>query len=310
MLIETELSAYYEIFPAEVNPFITKGFIELNQGKAERILTLIDNQDKPGLGLVAGIQQDVLKSPFSAPFGGFHFKSDNLFSGKIDAFVQKLSEYIISQNLKGFDLIFPPDIYHQTFNAKVANALVRAGFAQSVPDITNWVDLNNFSGSFKQKNSRECFRQAVRNGLSFTSVDNREEMEGVYDLIRLNRKRFGRPIYMSLKDILQVKGLWPVDFFKICSPDGSLVASAIFYRFHPDVAYAVFWGDNPKGRSLKAMDFLALHLYDFYKDKGFRYIDLGISTENGVPNEGLLRFKESHDATSSVRFNFSYRVNG
>jgi hypothetical protein len=42
----------------------------------------------------------------------------------------------------------------------------------------------------------------------------------------------------------------------------------------------------------------------YYKNLGFKYIDLGISSESGIPNEGLMRFKESHEAVSSLRFRF------
>jgi hypothetical protein len=49
------------------------------------------------------------------------------------------------------------------------------------------------------------------------------------------------------------------------------------------------------------MDFLVLQLWSHYKALGYRYIDLGISTESGVPNEGLLRFKETHECVSSLR---------
>lgn len=307
MLIETDPSSYYRLFRADVNPFISQRFIELNQSKTERIICLIDDPEKTLMGLVAGVEQGILKSPFSAPFGGFHFRNDNIYSGRVDSFLESLKEYITRRELEGIDLTLPPDIYHQTFNAKVVNALIRAGYNQLIPDITNWVELDRFSDTFGQKNSREYYRQAVRNGLSFTPTDDHEEMGEIYELIRLNREKFGRPIFMTLDDILKTGDLWPVDFLKVNTPDNSLVASAIFYRLNADIAYAVFWGDNDEGRPLRAMDFLVFHLFSFYKNKGFSYIDLGISTENGIPNEGLLRFKESHDALSSVRYRFSYR---
>jgi hypothetical protein len=134
-----------------------------------------------------------------------------------------------------------------------------------------------------------------------------EKME-IYDLICKNRAKYGRPIYMTFKDIIDMNRLWPVDFFKVNSGDGSIVASAIFYRNHPDIGYAVFWGDNEAGRQLRAMDYLAFNLWTYYKDLGYKYLDLGISTEAGSPNEGLLRFKESHESTSSLRYKFVLQV--
>jgi hypothetical protein len=139
-------------------------------------------------------------------------------------------------------------------------------------------------------------------------AQNDRDREGIYKLICENRAKFGRPVYMTLDDILSTGLIWPAEFFKVESAERQIVASAIFYRSHDDICYAVFWGDNDEGRPLRAMDFLLLNLFAYYKEAGFRYIDLGISTENGIPNEGLLRFKESHEAFSSLRYRFMLEI--
>ncbi|MBN2611602.1 MAG: hypothetical protein JXB00_08605 [Bacteroidales bacterium] len=304
MLVEVDEKKYKRYFPADTNPFISEKFTELNNNKADRIFRLVENTEKPVIGLTVGLKDGILKSPFSAPFGGFHYKNEKVYVGEIESFLQQLKKFVIHMNLKGIDITMPPDIYHQTFNAKTIHSFLRTGFEMKTPEITNWIDLLNFKGEFSQKNSREYYRQALRNRLTFSSVTAIEEKKVVYNLICENRKKFGRPIYMSFDDIEKTGQLWPVDFFKVSAPDGELAASAIFYRCHPSICYAVFWGDNEKGRPLRAMDFLAFHLWSHYKNSGFSFIDLGISTEQGNPNEGLLRFKESHNATSSLRYSF------
>jgi hypothetical protein len=107
---------------------------------------------------------------------------------------------------------------------------------------------------------------------------------------------------MSFEDLQKMKSICQNDYFAIIDSKSNLVASAIFYRAHHSIVYAVFWGDNEIGRPLRAMDFLLFNLWAFYKNLGFEYIDLGISTENGVPNTNLLRFKETHECTSSLRY--------
>lgn len=304
MLVEIDSKAFHKFFPVNPHPFISEQFIELNKGKVEKVLWLINDCDSPTIGLICGIKEGVIKSPFSAPFGGFHFRNEIVYISEIDNFVSSLKQYIISQGLKGFELILPPDIYHLTFNTKTVSSLIRTGFQPMIPEITNWVNLQQFNGTFTKSNSREYYRQAVRNGLSFDLASNDEDKSNIYDLICKNRARFDRPIYMTFKDLMDTNNLWPVDFFKVLAKDGSMVASAIFYRSHPQICYATFWGDNEKGRLLRAMDFLSYNLWKFYKNLGFSYIDLGISTEEGIPNEGLLRYKESHDCFSSIRFSF------
>ena len=304
MLVEVDATTFEQYFNNDIHPFISKAFVELNKAKVEKIVRLVEDTNKPEIGLLAGVSSNELLSPFSAPFGGFHFKKENIYSEKIDAFMLSLKEYIYINNFTEFRTTLPPDIYHQTFNAKCINSLNRAGFLNKTPEITSWIDLSSIADNYTQKNSREYYRQAQRNHLVFEQTFSESDKADAYQLISENRAKFGRPIYMTLDDLKQMEELWPVDYFKVTTTEQEMLASAIFYRWSNNIAYAVFWGDNEQGRSLRAMDYLILNLWHFYKNKKYRYVDLGISTEDGVPNSGLLRFKETHEAVSSVRYRF------
>ena len=308
MIIEVDSKTYKEYFPFNPHQFIYESFIELNKVKTERVIRLVDDSEKVTVGLIAGINDGIIKSPFSAPFGGFHYRNEILYISEIDRFIASLKTYITANGLKGIEIILPPDIYHPTFNAKVVNSLIRSEFQSKIPDITGWIDLQRFNGAFTQKNSREYYRQAVRNGLRFDLAKDENEKREIYNVICKNRARFGRPIFMTLKDILDTSMLWRVDFFKVVSRENQIIASAIFYRSHPYICYAVFWGDIEEGRSLRAMDYLAFNLWSYYKKEGYKFIDFGTSTEAGNPNEGLLRFKESHEAVSSIRYKFFWQT--
>ena len=111
---------------------------------------------------------------------------------------------------------------------------------------------------------------------------------------------------MTFADLKLIESIWSVDYFSVKTPENNLVAGAILYRVHPSIVQAIFWGDSEEGRPVRAMDFLLFNLWVHYKEMNYRFIDLGISTEIGIPNEGLLRFKETHECTSSLRF--SYRL--
>jgi hypothetical protein len=228
---------------------------------------------------------------------------------EIDNFLISLQYFIRSNKLEGIEITLPPDIYHHTFNAKTVNSLIRNGYKLLTPDITSWVNLQQFSGTYTFKKTRGNYTQAVRNNLSFELVSTESEKKDIYDIIRCNRERFDRPIFMTFEDILNICKFWPVDFFKVSSSHRNIVASAIVYRNHPEICFAVFWGDNEIGRPLRAMDFLVLNLLTFYKEMGFKYLDMGTSSETGIPNVGLLRFKECHETTSTLRYRFFWNVN-
>lgn len=309
MLVEIDKESYRKYFPVDPNPFISEEFIEINLRKTDRVVRIIDNGNEPVIGFVAGIKNKVLQSPFSAPFGGFHFRKENLYVNEIDRFLEFLKEYAIEKGIKRIEITLPPNIYHETFNAKTLNSLIRHNYQFGYPEITSWIELENFTGTYSQKNSREYFRQAQRNNLTFFIAENNLDQREIYEVICENRTKFSRPIYMTFEDIVSMTQVWPVDFFKVETPGKKIVASAIIYRNHPEICYAVFWGDNEEGRILRAMDFLLLNLFTYYKKAGFTYLDIGTSTENGIPNEGLLRFKESHEAVSSLKYKCILEIN-
>lgn len=310
MLIDVGAKVYNQKFPDSPHPYISGPFIGLVKRKVDRIVWLIEDQEKVSIGLVAGIKGKEMISPISSPFGGFHFRHDNILIREIDGFISQLISYAISQNLIMVKLCLPPAIYHHSFNTKMINTLQRNGFALNVVEINNWVDLQKFTGEFSCKNSRRNYKKSLQYNLSFHEVSETKEMETVYDVICQNRKRFGRPSNMTFNDFIEVSKLWPVDFFQVRDSEGETVAGAIFYRGHRQIVQGIMWGDNEHGRGLRAMDFCSCKLWNHYKKMGFDFIDLGISTESGIPNNGLIRFKEDCDCISGLRFCFKLRLVG
>ncbi|MFD1316850.1 hypothetical protein [Namhaeicola litoreus] len=305
MLIEVDQKEFKNRFPKSTNPFITQNFLDLNAHKVEDLIYLIENKSKKiDIGLVVGLKNNTLLSPFSAPFGGFHFRHENIQINEIEKFLDMLGEYLERNGLNSFKITLPPTIYCPTFNAKVIHTFLQNGFNIVSPEITSWVNLEKFTGIFSDSAVRTNCMKAIKNGLEFKKIEDDIEKEIAYQLIVENRRKFNRPIFMTFKDIMDTAELWPIDFFKVTDQNDGFLASAIFYRSHPTIIYAAFWGDTEDGRQLCAMDMLSLNLWNYYKNLNYAYIDFGISTENSVPNQGLIRFKEIHDAESSNRFSF------
>jgi len=306
MIIDVDAKTYKSLFQIDPHPFISEKFVDLNSDKVERILRLVNNPDKPSLGLIVGVRNRILLSPFSAPFGGFHFNHELVYAGVINEFIRDIKLFIQLNDIDGIQLTLPPDIYLQTINSKIINSLYYNDFKINSVEITNWVNLNLFENKFKQKSAREYLNQALRKDLSFQLVTEIDDKYKAYELIKMNRMRFGRPIYMTFDDLVKIEKIWETDYFIVYDKNHEVLASAIFYRAHETIAFALFWGDNEVGRPLRAMDFCAFNLWSYYKKSGYQFIDLGISTESGIPNEGLLRFKETHEAVSSLRYSFSW----
>jgi len=306
MLIEVDSKTYFNRFSVSPHPYVSQKFVEINAHKVDKLIYILDAENNYSIALLGGVKDHKLLSPFSAPFGGFHFKKDNVYVSEIEGFINELVLFLKQRSFSAIELTLPPEIYHISFNAKLINTLIRCGFNMSLPEITNWIDLKRFKGSFENKSARKYINQALKNELQFSLLNDIVEQKSAFEIIRFNRAKFGRPLYMSFDDLLKVKELWPIDFFGVYNKSGVMLAGGVFYRGHSEIIQGIFWGDNELGRPLRAIDFLSLNIWNFYKELGYYAIDLGISTEKGIPNEGLIRFKESHDCYSSPRFSFDF----
>ena len=84
MLVEVSAKEFKNRFNSDPHPFISEQFIELNKKKVDKIVRLVENEQKVSIGLIAGIKNNILESPFSAPFGGFHYRNESIYINKIE----------------------------------------------------------------------------------------------------------------------------------------------------------------------------------------------------------------------------------
>lgn len=304
MLSEILEKDFFCIFNSTQNFFLSNDFNLLNKDKVEEIKYLINDSAKPAIGMILGVKDNNLLSPYSSPFGGVHYKHSNIYIDIIEEFAENLMRYITINQYSIFKCTFPPSIYGASFNHKLINTMIRKGFKLEIPELTSYIDLDHFNYRFTQKNSREYYNQAIKNQLVFKQIYDDDEQKKIIELIKENRERSNRKLKMNLVDFKKIEAICKVNYFGVFDIANRLVAGAIFYLFPKDkIVYTVIWGDSLSGRGLRAMDFLSFESWSFFKRENYKYVDIGISTEaDAIPNVGLLRFKETHEAKTELRF--------
>lgn len=305
MLVEVSQKEYRRHFPKDASPFISESFISLIEFKQDRIIRLMKD-DESSIGLIVGLNDGILRSPFSAPFGGFHYKHEYMFFDIVYNFLSDLKDYVNKNGFKEIIITLPPTLYQTNMNAKFVNAFIELGYKMGKPDINNWINLKEFDGVWIKSVVAQNCRKAVKHGLTWSVATERKELEEIYQVIYNNREDQGRKIFMTLDDILEVNKLFPIDFFQIRDKDGKVVGASIFYRGHEKIIQGVFMGDDMEKRNLGTMNYMYKNIYEYYKALGYDFIDLGISSLEGEPNLGLIRFKELHNCKTSLRFTFSW----
>lgn len=303
MIINSSIEAYWSHFHYNPHPYISKWFIKLVESKADEIVYLMSDTDK-SIGIIAGINKNEMISPFSAPFGGFHYSHEHLMYDTIYNFLSELKDYAIQRDLTKISITLPPDIYQTNINAKFVNAFTRLNYKMSIPNLLNWTDLVSFNGEWVYNKVLNRCKKAIKSELRFEEALDEIEKRNTYELIKQNRIGQNREIHMSFNDLLKINDKIPVDFLQVKEKDGNTIGAGILYRGNKDIVQGIFMGDDLTKRDLGAIDFLYMNIYEFYKNLGYKYVDLGTSSVNGEPNIGLLRFKEIHNCKTSLQYSF------
>lgn len=286
--------------------FNSTAFAELNREKAEsiRYLSFVDSHHR--LGIILGERDGILRSPFSAPFGGFITNSP-IGLIRMEEAVDLLCAYANGLNMR-LAITLQPLVYDESQLSKWVNVMMRKLKVNHV-DLNYHIDLNCISDYERMldRSARNHLHQAQKKNLCLKHLDSTrfQDVARVYDVIQRNHKERGFPLRMTLEQVWQtVSNVVKADFF-VLEHEGTDVAAAQVFHVTDDAAQIVYWGDIREYSALRPMNFLAFSLYNIYRNEGLRILDIGPSTENGVPNYGLCEFKENIGCSTSLKFSFT-----
>ncbi len=281
-------------------------FAELNRKKADVIHYLMLCDSKARFGIILGEKDNVLHSPFSAPFGGFTTNGIQRIE-YMDEAVELICQYARNKGMKL--MITPPSvIYDESQISKWISAFSRRMKTKSI-DMNYHFDLSRLDSysDYIERSARKNLKRSLKESLVFKKLNSsdREDVARAYDIIRRNREERGFPLRMTLEQVWKtVSEIVHADFFVLEYDEADIAAAQVFY-VADDIAQVVYWGDIRDYSSLRPMNNLTYNVFKYYHDKGVRFLDIGISTENGVPNYGLCEFKESIGCSITLKYVFN-----
>jgi hypothetical protein len=158
---------------------------------------------------------------------------------------------------------------------------------------------------------RNRLRHGLRAGFAFGPALDREEWASCYDILVETKRRRGVQMKISLDYIMNLRDLFGERIAMHRLTHGEqLAAAALVYRVAPDWDYLAAWGDRVEYREQKVMNVMAYRLAcNAIKDR-VAVLDLGISSVDGVPDDGLIQFKRSLGAATGLRLNFRLPLSG
>ena len=133
---------------------------------------------------------------------------------------------------------------------------------------------------------------SLRSGLSLCKCLTETDKQTAYEVIRLNRESKGYPLRMTYSQVAETIKILDHDFFVVKVGEVP-IASAIVFCITEQIYQVIYWGDVPGYSQYKPINYLSYKLIEYYKQKNIRYLDIGPSSESGIPNFGLCDFKQS-----------------
>lgn len=309
-ILEVTPEVFDQTFPKPNHIFNSGAFSKLNESRFEKVYYLVFRDSKIRLGIILGLRDQVLLSPFSATFGGFEFVNNDIKLYQIDAALESLIAWASSQKCIGIKMISPPFFYQEDFLAKVTNCIYRAGFETMNMELNYHFQTAHLSDTYEQDiwyNAKKNLKKANSFGLIFEKL---EITNGklAYNVIAQNREERGFPLRMTWDQLMLTNSVIPMDFFLVKTEKES-IGAAIVYHMSSSVVRVIYWGDLPQFSEYKTMNFLSFQLFKYYKEQGIKILDIGHSTVDSVPNNGLCEFKESIGCSIGLLYEFYKKLN-
>ena len=251
---------------------------------------------------------DILKSPGRATFGGF-WPSETF--GDIDiGFALRAYKYFFSKfpEFNEVKVILPPQVFFPKVFASQIKALMTFDVTRIIVDTNYHVDVQNWSKKNLSKGNRKKIRQFYELGgiVSYSNVDN---IKQCYEVLVENRKRRGVALTMHYADFESSLLLCGEDFKLIQAfLENQIVAACYLVKILPDYWYVLFWGELVNFRSLSPVASMFQFLIEEAQRNRVKFLDLGISSVEGVLDEGLARFKSNLGAMSSQKITLSVNL--
>ena len=287
--------------------FSTAAFHALNLTDGQ-VVRRIDHvvDDRLVGSLVGVVNGPEFRSGHSAPFGGPDFARDAETTRNVVNALTAAVARLDAEGVRRIHLKARPAFYSGS-EASVQFALLNLGFAVTRCELNLHIELEGIDGADDyvarlRSPARRALRHAHDEPFVVAEAADEADWARAYRVLADNRRAKGRRLALSLDYLRRARDTFPgrIRMF-LMTHDGRPCAAALLYRVAPRRELVVYWGDAGHDLPRSPMNLLALRLVETALAEGAATLDLGISSVDGVPDQGLIQFKRSVLARESLR---------
>lgn len=287
--------------------FRSPGFYRLHAGAFSRAwyATALDASTGSPLASTwfAEVAPGEARSGARGPFGGYHSPFAPLPIVLATRLVAATEDELRARDVRRVTVTLPPAALEEASHGEWMNVYLRQGYRAAPPDLNYhvWVGDEPLAARMNSGN-RAVVRSAERKGM-FARVLRANERADAYAVNVQNRLRRGRPITMTLEALLAMDQALPgaLHWFGVYRQE-QLIAASVCMRLTANALYVFYLGEVDGVERLSPVTLLVSHIHDWCRDHQIAFLDLGIATEGGLPNEGLMAYKRNLGFDVSPRY--------
>jgi hypothetical protein len=249
------------------------------------------------------LANDLAKSPFRAPFGGFEM-ADNLTGETLSNFLTEIEAALLQDKTQTIEIICPPELY-STNQPLITQTLVRQGYEIMLTEPGACLVVDEIPLAKKMaKDKLTRLKKSEKARVSYKEIS-LDKLSEVYGFIDACRSKQERKLSMTLAELTKTVDALPESFLVVgVYDDQRLISASLCIRVSPAIVYTFYSAHDPHYNDISPQVFLLANLYDWCAKHQIKLLDLGTSALDGQPNTPLLDFKLRMGATATNKFKF------
>lgn len=281
----------------EENFYHTSEYISSQPTTPQFSFCLCGSEQCQLLGKIHFYKQQGLQviSQLYAPFGSFDGK--NLPKEIAGYFLESVMKLLAEKGIRGISVIHPSPCYG---TGQIWEKLFTdAGFSAQ-PSVNYHLEIDKYPLMNKLHNME---KRKLSKGRHFEfSIQPIEALYDVYCFIESCRKERAQSLSLSFERMLKVVNNSPNNFLLCTVHAGNqLAAASVIIRVNSSCWYQFYPAHSKRFNKESPMVFLLSELYNFAQYRKVQILDLGTSELNGLPLQGLLKFKSRMGAVKTYK---------
>lgn len=242
-------------------------------------------------------------------YGGIVIDEKTASAKRLQALIDELSVFLSEQGFDAVDLRFPPDFMWRRQESPLVEYMLRLNGFDERTELTTYIDFSQYKESVLSNFSqgkRTHVNNGMKQGLRFEILSKYEDIANLHSLLTDNLKKYdAAPVHSvdELWDLYSSRLPGETEIVGVFDEDRKLLAAGWLFIFEgSNTVHTQYLCADAEYATLSPMTFLYYSCIMYCKERGFRYLSWGISTEDRGSrlNWGLTESKEHFGSLHGV----------